>query len=110
MLKLLYLILVDLFEIACLCGQSRGWSLSPLVVVIAGDIIGLIMLVCSRDWYGLWYWHGPWYSLKHEIGLGLFLALPILRMVLVLLTASEQWYESQEDRYLAAERGALLPR
>lgn len=76
LLKLLYLIFVDLVEIACLCGQGRGWSLSPLPVLIAGDAVGLIMLVCSRDWYGPWYWHGPWYNLKHEIGLGLFLALP----------------------------------
>ena len=75
-LQLSYLILVDLFEIACLCGQSVGWMLSALPALIAGDLVGLIMLVCSRDWYGLWYWHGPWYSLKHEIGLGLFLALP----------------------------------
>lgn len=31
-------------------------------------------------------------------------------MVMVLLTAAEYWYESREDRYLAAERDALLPR
>lgn len=75
-LKLLYLILVDLIEIVCLCGQSRDWPLSALPTLLAGDLIGLLMLLCSRDWYGLWYWHGPWYALKHELGLGLFLALP----------------------------------
>ncbi|ROW17305.1 hypothetical protein VPNG_01382 [Cytospora leucostoma] len=105
---LLYLILVDLFEIVCLCGQSRDWPISALPTLLAGDLIGLVMLLFSRDWYGLWYWHGPWYALKHEIGLGLFLALPILRFVLVFLAGCEHWYESREDQILAAERQALL--
>ncbi|KAF3765772.1 hypothetical protein M406DRAFT_329639 [Cryphonectria parasitica EP155] len=107
-----YLIMLDATELACLCGQARGWGLAALPTLMAGDVIGLLMLVCSRDWYGLWYWHGPWYSLSKEIGMGLFVALPyrILRLLLVVLAGSEYWYESREDRVLAAERQALLPR
>lgn len=71
-----YLIALDTAELASLYGQSRGWPLAALPTLIAGDTIGLLMLVCSRDWYGLWYWHGPWYSLSKEIGMGLFIALP----------------------------------
>ncbi|PSR82876.1 hypothetical protein BD289DRAFT_294553 [Coniella lustricola] len=105
-----YLIGIDTAEIASLYGQARGWALAALPTLIAGDTIGLLMLVCSRDWYGLWYWHGPWYSLSKEIGMGLFIALPVLRALLVLLAVFEYWYDSSEDRVLAAERAALLPR
>lgn len=71
-----YLILLDAVEIACLCGQPRGWILPALPALLAGDTAGVLMLVCSRDWYGLWYWHGPYYSLSQDIGMGLFIALP----------------------------------
>lgn len=75
-LQLTYLVLVDVLEIASLCAQGRGWSLPALPIIISADSIGGLMLLCSRDWYGLWYWHGPYYSLSHKIGLGLFIALP----------------------------------
>lgn len=67
---------MDAFEILCLCCQPRGWPLAPLPMLLGGDILGLLMLVCSRDWYGLWYWHGPFYSLAREIGMVLFVTLP----------------------------------
>ncbi|KAG8164121.1 hypothetical protein KVR01_006039 [Diaporthe batatas] len=107
---LAYLILIDLIEIACLCGQARGWFLSALPMLIAGDAIGALALVCSRDWYGLWYWHGPWYTMQHQIGSGLFFALPILRFILLILAVFEYKYEVDQDRVLAAERECLLPR
>ncbi|KAH8742359.1 hypothetical protein F5883DRAFT_74925, partial [Diaporthe sp. PMI_573] len=106
---LVYLILVDLIEIVCLCGQPRGWFISALPMLIAGDAIGAIVLVCSRDWYGLWYWHGPWYTMQHQIGSGLFFALPILRFILLTLAVFEYKYEIDQDRVLAAERECLLP-
>lgn len=71
-----YLVLVDLVEMASLFGQARGWPLPALPIVIAGDGIGALMLVCSRDWHGYWYWHGPYYSLRQQIGMGLLIALP----------------------------------
>lgn len=76
LLQLGYLIMIDFIEIVCLCGQPRAWPLSALPMLIAGDSIGVLMLVCSRDWYGFWYWHGPYYSLSREIGIWLFIALP----------------------------------
>ncbi|POS71420.1 hypothetical protein DHEL01_v210182 [Diaporthe helianthi] len=75
-LILVYLIFTDLTKITCLCAQARGWFISALPILIAGDAIGALALVCSRDWYGLWYWHGPWYAMQHQIGSGLFFALP----------------------------------
>jgi hypothetical protein len=75
-IQLVYLILIDLIEILSLCGQARGWFISALPMLIAGDAIGALVLVCSRDWYGLWYWHGPWYTMQHQIGSGLFFSLP----------------------------------
>lgn len=71
-----YLILVDLIEIVCLFGQGRGWPLPALPMLIAGDSIACLMLVCSRDWHGLWYWHGPYYCLRHEIGMAMLVILP----------------------------------
>lgn len=74
--QLAYLILIDAGEVICLCGQARGWILPALPVLLGLDFLGVLMLVCSRDWYGLWYWHGPYYSLSSEIGMVLFVALP----------------------------------
>lgn len=69
--------MLDAAEILCLCCQPRGWPLlAPLPLLVAGDALGLLVLVCSRDWYGLWYWHGPFYSLAGEIGMALFITLP----------------------------------
>ncbi|KAK2606768.1 hypothetical protein N8I77_005499 [Diaporthe amygdali] len=107
---LVYLILIDLLEIVCLCGQARGWVISALPILIGGDAIGALILVCSRDWYGLWYWHGPWYAMQHKLGSGLFFALPILRFILLMLAVFEYKYETRQDRLLAAEREGLLPR
>lgn len=67
---------MDAVEIACLLGQPRGWALPALPMLLGADVLGTLMLVCSRDWYGLWYWHGPYYSLSQEIGMALFIALP----------------------------------
>lgn len=75
--KLGYLVLLDAAELASLCGQASGRGCLPaLPALAAGDALGLLVLACSRDWYGLWYWRGPWYSLSGEIGMGLFVALP----------------------------------
>lgn len=74
--QLSYLILVDSIEIVFLFGQVRGWPLPAPTILIAEDIIGCLMLICSRDWHGLWYWHGPYYSLSHEIGMGMLVTLP----------------------------------
>lgn len=75
-LQIGYVIALDALEITCLSCQPRGWPLAPLPMLLAGDTLGLLMLVCSRDWYGLWYWHGPFYSLAREIGTALFVTLP----------------------------------
>lgn len=69
--------MLDAAEVLCLCCQPRGWPpLAPLPLLLACDALGLLVLVCSRDWYGLWYWHGPFYSLAGEIGMALFVTLP----------------------------------
>ncbi|CAN8104049.1 unnamed protein product [Discula destructiva] len=104
-----YLISVDILEIAFLCGQAREWFLPALPVILAEDIIGMLILMCSRDWYGYWHWHGPYYSLSHKIGMGIFITLPSLRLLLIALESLEYWYDNREDRVLAAERQFLLP-
>lgn len=75
-LQLGYLILVDVIEIVFLCGQARGWYLPALPMILASDGVGGLMLMCSRDWYGYWHWQGPYYSLSHQIGMGIFITLP----------------------------------